>query len=88
MKIGMETITKLATMWKIWAIRGSSSKKVVTKVIISALKELLKKWKWYCNKVRWIRGPRYSVTDNIVAIAQKVEKIWLFLIQSQLNIVI
>ena len=67
-----ETITKLAAMFRIWAIRGSSSKGAA-KVIISALKEL-KEGNDIAITPDGPRGPRYSIADGIVAIAQKSGK--------------
>lgn len=67
-----EIITKLASMFNIGSIRGSSSKGAA-KVMISALKELR-----IGNDIAITpdgpRGPRYSIADGIVAIAQKSGK--------------
>lgn len=67
-----ETITKLASMFKIWAIRGSSSKGGA-KVLLSALKEL-KQGNDIAITPDGPRGPRYSVADGVVVIAQKSGK--------------
>ena len=67
-----ETITKLAAMFKIWAIRGSSSKGGA-KVIISALKEL-KVGNDVAITPDGPRGPRYSIADGVVIISQKSGK--------------
>ena len=67
-----ETITKLVAMFRIWAIRGSSSKGAA-KVIISALK-VLKEGNDIAITPDGPRGPRYSIADGIVAIAQKSGK--------------
>ncbi|WP_228286230.1 lysophospholipid acyltransferase family protein [Arcobacter vandammei] len=64
-----ETITKLASMFKIWAIRGSSSKGGA-KVLINALKEL-KAGNDIAITPDGPRGPRYSVADGVVVISQK-----------------
>ena len=67
-----ETITKLAAMFKIWAIRGSSSKGGA-KVMISALKEL-KLGNDIAISPDGPRGPRHSIADGIVVISQKSGK--------------
>ncbi|WP_419678132.1 lysophospholipid acyltransferase family protein [Aliarcobacter lanthieri] len=67
-----EIITKLASMFKIWAIRGSSSKGA-TKVFISALKEL-KLGNDVAISPDGPRGPRYSIADGIIAISQRSGK--------------
>jgi lysophospholipid acyltransferase (LPLAT)-like uncharacterized protein len=67
-----ETITRLAAMFKIWAIRGSSSKGGA-KVLISALKEL-KMGNDVAISPDGPRGPRYSIADGIVVVAQKSAK--------------
>ena len=67
-----ETITKLAAMLRIGSIRGSSSKGAA-KVIISALK-VLKEGNDIAITPDGPRGPRYSIADGIVAIAQKSGK--------------
>lgn len=67
-----ETIAKLASMFKIGAIRGSSSKGA-TKVLINALKEL-KTGNDIAITPDGPRGPRHSIADGIVVIAQKSGK--------------
>ncbi|QKJ27886.1 lysophospholipid acyltransferase family protein [Aliarcobacter cibarius] len=67
-----ETITKLAAMFRIWAIRGSSSKGAA-KVMLSALKEL-KLGNDVAISPDGPRGPRHSIADGIVIIAQKSGK--------------
>lgn len=64
-----ETITRLAAMLKIGAIRGSSSKGGA-KALINALKEL-KIGNDIAITPDGPRGPRYSIADGIVIIAQK-----------------
>jgi lysophospholipid acyltransferase (LPLAT)-like uncharacterized protein len=67
-----EIITKLASMFNIGAIRGSSSKGAA-KVLISALKEL-KNGNDIAITPDGPRGPRYSIADGIVVISQKSGK--------------
>jgi len=67
-----EIITKLVSNLKIGAIRGSSSKGAA-KVLISALREL-KNGNDIAITPDGPRGPRYSVADGIVIIAQKSGK--------------
>ncbi len=64
-----EIIAKLASSFKIGAVRGSSSKGAA-KVLIGALKEL-KAGNDLAITPDGPRGPRYSVADGIVALAQK-----------------
>ena len=64
-----EIITKLVSNFKIGAVRGSSSKGAA-KVLISAIKEI-KEGHDITITPDGPRGPRYSVADGIVAIAQK-----------------
>lgn len=64
-----EIITKLVSHFKVGAIRGSSSKGAV-KVMINALKEL-KEGNDIAIAPDGPRGPRHSIADGIVAIAQK-----------------
>lgn len=66
-----EIITKLVSNFKIGAVRGSSSKGAA-KVLISAIKEI-KEGHDIAITPDGPRGPRYSVADGIVAIAQKSE---------------
>lgn len=67
-----EIITKLVSNFKIGAVRGSTSKGAA-KVMISAIKEL-KDGNDIAITPDGPRGPRYSIADGIVAIAQKSEK--------------
>lgn len=67
-----EIIAKLVSKFKIGAIRGSSSKGAA-KVMINALKEL-KDGNDIAITPDGPRGPRYSIADGIVAIAQKSGK--------------
>jgi lysophospholipid acyltransferase (LPLAT)-like uncharacterized protein len=64
-----EIIAKLVSSFKIGALRGSSSKGAA-KVLISAIKEL-KSGNDVAITPDGPRGPRYSVADGVVAIAQK-----------------
>lgn len=64
-----EIITKLVSNFKIGAVRGSSSKGAA-KVLITALKEL-KSGNDIAITPDGPRGPRYSVADGIIALAQK-----------------
>lgn len=64
-----ETIARLAAMFKIWSIRGSSSKGGA-RVIIKALKEL-KIGNDIAISPDGPRGPRFSIADGIVIISQK-----------------
>lgn len=64
-----QIITNLASYFNIHAIRGSSSKGAA-KALISAIKEL-KMGNDVAITPDGPRGPRYSVADGIVAIAQK-----------------
>lgn len=64
-----EIITKLVSNFKIGAVRGSSSKGA-TKVLIGALKEL-KSGNDLAITPDGPRGPRYSVADGVIALAQK-----------------
>ncbi|MBD3828974.1 MAG: lysophospholipid acyltransferase family protein [Arcobacter sp.] len=66
-----EIITNLASMFKIGAVRGSSSKGAA-KVLISAIKEL-KSGNDLAITPDGPRGPRYSVADGVIALAQKSE---------------
>lgn len=66
-----EIITNLASMFKIGAVRGSSSKGAA-KVLISAIKEL-KSGSDLAITPDGPRGPRYSVADGVIALAQKSE---------------
>jgi len=67
-----EIIAKLVEKLGIGAIRGSSSKGAA-KVLISALKEL-KNGNDIAITPDGPRGPRYSIADGIVSIAQKSGK--------------
>lgn len=67
-----EIITKLVSYLNIGAIRGSSSKGAA-KAMINAIKEL-KNGNDIAITPDGPRGPRYSVADGIVAIAQKSTK--------------
>ncbi|MCT7911462.1 lysophospholipid acyltransferase family protein [Arcobacter lacus] len=67
-----EIITKLVSNFKIGAVRGSTSKGAA-KVMISAIKEL-KDGNDIAITPDGPRGPRYSIADGIVAIAQKSGK--------------
>lgn len=64
-----EIITKLVSNFRIGAVRGSSSKGAA-KVLITALKEL-KSGNDIAITPDGPRGPRYSVADGIIALAQK-----------------
>ena len=64
-----EIITKLVSNFKIGAVRGSSSKGAA-KVLITALKEL-KSGNDIAITPDGPRGPRYSVADGVIALAQK-----------------
>lgn len=64
-----EIITKLISNFKVGAVRGSSSKGAA-KVLISALKEL-KNGNDLAITPDGPRGPRYSVADGVIALAQK-----------------
>lgn len=64
-----EIITKLISNFKVGAVRGSSSKGAA-KVLISALKEL-KSGNDLAITPDGPRGPRYSVADGVIALAQK-----------------
>jgi len=66
-----EIIAKLASYFKIGSVRGSSSKGAA-KVLISALKEL-KEGNDLAITPDGPRGPRYSVADGVIALAQKSE---------------
>ncbi|MDY3199348.1 MAG: lysophospholipid acyltransferase family protein [Arcobacter sp.] len=66
-----EIITKLASNFKIGAVRGSSSKGAA-KVLISAIKEL-KLGNDLAITPDGPRGPRYSIADGVIALAQKSE---------------
>ena len=64
-----EIITKLISNFKVGAVRGSSSKGAA-KVLISALKEL-KSGNDLAITPDGPRGPRFSVADGVIALAQK-----------------
>lgn len=64
-----EIITKLISNFNVGAVRGSSSKGAA-KVLISALKEL-KSGNDLAITPDGPRGPRYSVADGVIALAQK-----------------
>jgi hypothetical protein len=66
-----EIITKLVSNFKIGAVRGSSSKGAA-KVLISALKEL-KEGNDLAITPDGPRGPRYSIADGVIGLAQKSE---------------
>lgn len=66
-----EIIAKLAANFRIGAVRGSTSKGAA-KALISAIKEL-KEGNDLAITPDGPRGPRYSVADGIIAIAQKTD---------------